>query len=137
MKVPGLRNGIEQVGGMVYFPRMLDKIRLHAQGKLPEDYNRGSGFDTRCVKMLHVEYRDLERRTLEGGTDEEILAWAFATGRRPAPEEIEMWNAWIGKRGWRDEKTEALKKMKADRGWQHRDDIQTYFDYHRADESAE
>jgi hypothetical protein len=25
--------------GMVYFPRMLDKIRLHASGELHEDYH--------------------------------------------------------------------------------------------------
>lgn len=137
MRVPGLRNGIERVSGMVYFARMLDKIRLHAAGKLPADYNRGNGFDDRCVKLLKVDYAALERRTLEGGTDEVVLEWAMTTGRRPTPEEMEMWNAWIGKRGWRDEKTEALAKMKADRGWANRDDIVTYFDFHRADEASD
>lgn len=134
MRVPGLRNGIEQVGGMVYVPRMLDKIRLHAAGNLPADYNRGSGFDTRCVKVLGVEYAALEKRTLEGGTDEQVLEWAFTTGHRPSKEELEMWNAWISKRGWRDERTESIAKMKAERGWQNRDEIVTYFDFHRADE---
>jgi hypothetical protein len=28
----------EMVGGMMYFPRMLDKIRLHAEGELGTDY---------------------------------------------------------------------------------------------------
>lgn len=137
MRVPGLRNGIEKAGGVVYVPRMLDKIRLHAAGKLPADYNRGSGFDTRCVKFLGVDYAALERRTLEGGTDEEVLAWAMDAGRRPSPEEIEMWNAWVSKRGWRDEKSKDIAEMKAARGWQGRDDIQTYFDYHRADEESD
>lgn len=137
MRVPGLRNGIEAVGGIVYVPRMLDKIRLHAQGRLPADYNRGNGFDDRCVKFLNIVYAALEKRTLAGGTDEEILEWAMATGRRPSKEEIEMWNAWISKRGWRDEKSESLAKQKADRGWAHRDDIQTMFDFHRADEESD
>jgi hypothetical protein len=41
MKVPGLRSSYEKVGGIVYFGRMLDKIRLHASGRLPEGYNLG------------------------------------------------------------------------------------------------
>ena len=28
----------EMIGGMMYFPRMLDKIRLHAREELGEDY---------------------------------------------------------------------------------------------------
>jgi hypothetical protein len=39
MKVPGLRSSFEKVGGIVYFGRMLDKIRLHAAGRLPDGYN--------------------------------------------------------------------------------------------------
>jgi gluconokinase len=134
--VPGLRNGAEVVDGMAYFGRMLDKIRLHAAGKLPADYNRGTGFDTRCVKFLGVEYAALEQRTIQGGSDGEILAWAKAAGRSPTPEDVELWNAWITKRGWRDDRSESLAKMKADRGWANRDEIQTYLDFHRADESA-
>ena len=48
MHVPGLRSPYLKVGRLVYFGRMLDKIRLHAAGKLPEaDYgaNLGKGFD--------------------------------------------------------------------------------------------
>lgn len=135
MRVRGLRNGIEQVGGMMYFGRMIDKIRLHAAGTLPADYNRGTGFDARCVKFLGIDYAALDARIRQGGTDAEVLAWALSAGRGPSPEEIEMWNAWIGKRGWRDDRSEALAKMKADRGWANRDDIQTYCDFHRADES--
>lgn len=35
MRVPDLRSFIEKVGGIVFFERMLDKIRLHAVGWLP------------------------------------------------------------------------------------------------------
>ena len=34
--IPGLRSPSAQVKGLVYFGRMLDKIRLNAAGKLPE-----------------------------------------------------------------------------------------------------
>jgi len=33
----------EMTGGMMYFPRMLDKIRLHASGELSEDYHANLG----------------------------------------------------------------------------------------------
>ena len=49
MKVPGLRHSAEQVGGLVFFGRMLDKIRLHAQGKLPPDYKHGTGTARGCA----------------------------------------------------------------------------------------
>jgi hypothetical protein len=34
--IPGLRSPSDQVNGLVYFRRMLDKIRLAEAGKLPE-----------------------------------------------------------------------------------------------------
>jgi Domain of unknown function (DUF5069) len=137
MKVPGLRTSYEKVGSIVFFGRMLDKIRLHAQGKLPADYNRGFGFDGRCVRFLHVDYDALVKRTLQGGTDDEILEWCFGNGRRPNEEEILIWNAFLAKRGWRDEVSEDLKSMKEKRGFAHRDDIQTFFDFHKADEGED
>jgi len=39
MKVPGLRSSHGKVGGIVFFGRMLDQIRLHAAGRLPVGYN--------------------------------------------------------------------------------------------------
>jgi len=35
--VSGLRSCYAKVGRFVYFGRMLDKIRLHAAGRLPAD----------------------------------------------------------------------------------------------------
>ncbi len=45
MKIEGLRSGHDQVGGIAFFGRTLDKIRLHSQGVLPDDYNLGHGLD--------------------------------------------------------------------------------------------
>ncbi|HTV42530.1 MAG TPA: DUF5069 domain-containing protein [Candidatus Sulfotelmatobacter sp.] len=137
MKVPGLRSSYEKVGGIVFFGRMLDKIRLHAQGKLPSDYNRGMGFDGRCIRFLHVDYDTLVKRTLLGGTDEEILEWCFQNGRRPGEEDILVWNAFMTKRGWRDDVSEWLTQEKEKRGFGRRDDIQTAFDFHKADEAED
>lgn len=137
MKIPGLRHSAEQVGGIVFFGRMLDKIRLHARGKLPPDYKHGTGTDTRVCGFLQVGYKDVVDQTLGGGTDEEVLEWCFGHGRRPDEEDILMFNAFLTKRGWRDSFTEALEQMKRDRGFENRTDIQTFFDFHKVDEAED
>ena len=140
MKVPGLRSSYEKVGGIVYFGRMLDKIRLHAAGRLPQGYNLGTKvwtwFDARCTRFLAVNYEALVERVLRGGTDEEILAWCFERGR-PTEEDIEIWNEFMTKRGWRDNSSAALAEAKRLRGFADRDDIQTAFEFHIADESSD
>jgi hypothetical protein len=137
MKIPGLRPSAAQLGGLVFFGRMLDKIRLHAQGRLPADYNRGTGFDGRVCRFLHVEYPSLVERVLAGGSDEEILAWCFTHGRRPNDEEIFIFNAFLTKRGWHDDASAELETMKRNRGFADRADIQTFFDFHKADEEVD
>src|SRR3954465_8058235 len=69
----------EMTRGMIYFPRMLDKIRLHLRGELHEDYQENFGAlkaaDGTCCNFLRVHHRDLIERVKQGGTDEEILEW--------------------------------------------------------------
>lgn len=137
MNVSGLRHSAEQVGGIVFFGRMLDKIRVHAQGKLPSDYKRGTGTDGRVCRFLHVEYSAVVERVLTGVSDEEVLDWCFSQGRRPNEEEIFTFNGFLSKRGWRDNQTEELEQMKRDRGFAGRADIKTFFDFHKADESED
>jgi hypothetical protein len=124
--------------GLIYFARMLDKIRLNAQGRLAPGYFLGvddpTFFDARCTRFLGVDYQELAVRTLQGGSDEEILEWCFERGRRPSEEEILIWNAFISKRGWRDEASAELQAAKERLGWEGRDDIQTWVDLHEAEE---
>ncbi len=132
------RSPREEAGGMVWFPRMLDKIRLHDSGNLPGAYVpfRGKGFDGRCLRYLRVEYDALVRRTLSGGSDEEILAWCFENGRALSEEDIEVWNGFLSKRGWRDGDAvlRNLEGSKKADGLGDRADILTYFDYDDVDE---
>ena len=134
--IPGLRSPGAKIDELVYFGRMLDKIRLHQAGKLPEDYihNLGSGFDERCVHFLRISYRDLMDRVAEGRTDEELLSWAYREGHHPDEEEIEVWSEFMRKRGWNDAGSPTLAKRKADGGFADRDDIQTFFQFIDADE---
>jgi len=137
MKIPNLRSPRAQVGGLVYFGRMLDKIRLHAEGKLPADYvpNLGVGFDERCVRFLHIDYADLVARVKAGGSDEDLLAWCHEQGRKPTDEEVMVWNAFMSKRGWNDEGSARLKeRIPQHEGLAGRTDIATFFDLIDADE---
>jgi Domain of unknown function (DUF5069) len=125
-----------KVGGIVYFARMLEKIRAHARGTLPSDYqpNLGKGFDGSCVKFLQVNYSELAERAKQGGRDEDLLEWCFAVGHRPSDEEIFVWNEFMRKRGWHDDVTEMLVRRKREANMNERDEIQTMFDFIDADE---
>lgn len=135
--IPGLRSPAEQVKGIVYFGRMLDKIRL--KGQLPEAWeeNRGTkaknSFDWRCCNFLKIDYAALEAETLKGRSDEELLEWVFAHGRKPSDEEIEIWNAFMMKRGWRDEGTKRLNERLAEIGLPP-GTVQTMFEFIDLDE---
>jgi Domain of unknown function (DUF5069) len=125
--------------GLIYFARMLDKIRLKAGGELPPDYFTGvdedpTMFDARCTRFLGVNYDELVERTLKGGSDEEILEWCFQRGRQPNEEEIAIWNAFLSKRGWRDDASSDLRAAKERSNLGDRDDIQSWVDLHDAEE---
>jgi hypothetical protein len=111
---------------------------LHGENRLDEGYFVGTEdptfFDARCSRFLGVNYDELVERTLQGGSDEEILEWCFARGNKPSEEQIEVWNAFIAKRGWRDAGSADLQAAKERLGWAGRDDIQTWVDLHDAEE---
>ena len=140
MHVPGLRSPYARVGRLVYFGRMLDKIRLHAVGKLPvADYasNLGKGFDARCCSFLRVNYDDLKTRTLAGDmNDAQLLKWAEDRGGGRTDEECEIWNGFLMKRGWRDPAAEILARRIAESRLEDRP-IMTMFDYIDFDEGRD
>ena len=126
----------DQAGGMAYFPRMVSKIRLHASETLSPDYhaNLGRGADAFCLGFLRVDYDALRQRVLQGGTDEEILEWCFAIGRRLSKDDLLVWNGFILKLGWNDLASGRLRENKAKSNLAHRDDIQTMPDFFDVDE---
>ncbi len=132
------RSAYDQTGGLVYFPRMCDKIRLQAAGELAEDYfgYLGKGFDGRICAFLRVSYEDLKARVLAGDTDEQALAWCLEKGRGLEEIDYLVWNGFARKRGWRDEDggSEFLAKAKADAGFADRGELLTMFDFYEHDE---
>ena len=140
-EVKGLRSGYVKVGELVYFGRMLDKIRLSDQGQLPPGYNLGDQnpifFDGVCCRFLGVEYQQIVNQTRAGRSDEEILEWANEAGKHPTADEVSHWNSFMTKCGWRDRSTASLNRWKKQLGLENRTDVQTFFDLYDADEGRE
>ena len=91
MKIEGIKGCYEKTGGLFYFARMCSKIRLHAEGSLPEDYYEmlGQGFDG---------------RTGASGPPQQ----GVAQGRRLTEEQVLIYNSFMSKRGWRDDETDEF-----------------------------
>jgi hypothetical protein len=136
MKEFPVRSPAAKLGGLVYFGRMLDKIRVHERGELPEEYqpNLGKGFDAKCCAFLHLDYTEVAARVRQGASDDDMLEWALTAGRRPNETEIEMWNEFMRKFGWRDHATEILARRKREGGMEDRAEIETMFQFIDADE---
>ena len=66
--------------------------------------------------------------------DAAVLEWCYANGRRPSEEEVCIFSAFLSKRGWNDEVSAELQEAKKKLGFADRDDLQTFFDLHDADE---
>ena len=137
--VSGLLSPYDQTGGMVYFARMLSKIRLHAKGELPQEYVDFLGpcensFDWRCSLFLGVDYDSIVERTLQGGSDEEVLEWAFQHGRGPTVQDIQLWNGFMTKRGWKDEASDRLRFRCEEAGFGPELGIETMFQFLDIDE---
>ena len=144
MNVPGLRSPYAKVGRLVYFGRMLDKIRLHAAGRLPADYVANLGdskpgvFDTRCCELLRVRFAEIDQRARQGGTDEEILAWAEARGGPRTDAECAIWNGFMIKAGWRSGSAaaERLRQRIEESGLAGKT-VETFFDFIDFDEGRD
>lgn len=131
-----------KVGRLVFFGRMLDKIRLHAAGKLPPEYVTNLGDrhplfgDGRCCRFLRVAYPEIRQQALEATVDTDVLAWAEAAGGRRTDEECEIWNGYMMKLGWRDSATARLQQRQKQAGLEMKP-IATMFDLMDFDEGRD
>jgi hypothetical protein len=142
--IPGLRSPYDKVGRIVYFGRMLDKIRLHAEGKLPPEYVENMGdtlpgvFDTRCCRFLGVPYEEIKAKVLAGAGDEEVLAWIESRPGSRSGDDCYVWNCFMMKRGWHDPAANVSRLAQriresnlGDKG------VETFFDYLDIDEGRD
>lgn len=140
-QVEGLRSPYDRkAGGVHHLGRMIDKIRLKAAGRLPEDYHANYGLpvgmDGHLCGFLNVEFNDIEARVLEGGTDDEIVDWIFSRGLRPTKMQIRIWNECSRKFGWNDALSKYIQTWKTESGLGDRA-IFTSFDLIEAQEGRE
>jgi uncharacterized protein DUF5069 len=131
----GLRSPYDKICGLVYFARMLDRIRRLASGELPADYveNFDTDFDQKCATFLGVHYGLVVDYVNNGLSDDAILQSCFGMGHRPSEGEIYMWNEFMRKRGWNDELSRRLETEKKKHAMLSRSEIQTVFQFIDAD----
>lgn len=91
------------LGGMAHLARFIDKIRMRHAGLIP-DYNYiTTGFDKYLLDFLLIKGEDFEKRVLQGGTDEEILAWVKAQTRPLSDQDLREWSEGIIHGGPKDD----------------------------------
>lgn len=80
------------VGGIAHLGRLIDKVRLRHAGHI-QGYNYlAVGFDKHLLELLQTAPQAFEQRVLQGGTDDEILAWVKTQARPLSDDEIRQWN---------------------------------------------
>lgn len=93
------------LSGIAHLGRFIDKIRLRHAGQI-QDYNYITvGFDKYLADFLGIDAKAFEQRVLDGGTDEEFLAWVRAHGKPYSSEEIAQWSQGLLSSGPKDDAT--------------------------------
>src|SRR5215217_6638179 len=91
------------LGGIAHLGRFIDKIRLRNAAKI-QDYNYLTiGFEKQLIDFLQIEPLAFEQRVLNGGTDEELLAWVRQHGRNPNDQELAQWSETLLASGPKDD----------------------------------
>jgi Domain of unknown function (DUF5069) len=130
------RSPREAMGGWVYLPRFVDKIRLHLAGKLHPDYqeNFTKGFDGAWLKAAGVTAEQMIEVVKNSVTDGQVTDWVTKNVKKSEAEKA-AFRDFILKRGTEGgEIGERLKFRKKEAGLEHRDDIQCFVDYIDVDE---
>ena len=91
-----LRSPRETFGGYVFLPRLIDKVRLHAQGKLPPEYignllKPGLTLDGRFLTFTGLDVEELRRAILAAKTDEDVLVWVERHAKPHTEAEKQRW----------------------------------------------
>ena len=118
----------------VHLPRFVDKIRLHAAGKLPPDYQENfcKGFDGYWLEAGGVNKDEFLELVRKSKNDTEVVQWVNAYVQK-SPQEIEAFNQRVLNRGRNDDATPRLVQRKKELGLD-RPEIQTFVDLIDADE---
>jgi hypothetical protein len=93
-----LRSPREKLGGYLLLPRLIDKVRLSAEGTLPQEYRENvlkPGFalslDARLLTFTGLEAEALRQAILSSDSDEAVLAWVEQHAKPHSEEEKQAW----------------------------------------------
>ncbi len=91
-----LRSPRETLGGYVFLPRLIDKVRLHAKKQLPEAYcgnllKPPPAIDGRFLEFKKIDPEEMRRAILESPDDRAILLWVEQNGVPRSETEKKDW----------------------------------------------
>jgi len=89
-----------RLGGYVFLPRILDKSRASATGKLGEYRYGAESMDRHFFNFVGVDPEALVKEVAKGGGDLELLTWIQANAKNQRqPWEIVAWSDYHSRRG--------------------------------------
>jgi hypothetical protein len=94
-----LRSPREKLGGYVLLPRLIDKVRLYAQGILPEEYHQNllslnkKPFDGRFLFFTGIDRDPFRQVILSSLDDHSVLQWVEQHAIKHTLQEKEQWAA--------------------------------------------
>ena len=133
------RSPRETMGGWIYLPRLIDKIRLNLAGKLHEDYLPNflhRGFDFKWFEAAGVDPDEFTSLVAASETDGQVVDWV-SRNVLANDETRTAFNAGVASYGSDQsdaELRERLDQRKEDAGMGERNDIQCFVDFIDADE---
>jgi hypothetical protein len=129
------RSPYERLLGYVHLPRLIDKARLHREGRLVGYNYKTSGFDKELLAFLQLDADTFEDMANRHTTDEAIADWVQRQGLAHSPEQIEAWNSeMIARQPTSAEQMARFKFTLKELGSENRADVKTYFDLIELDE---
>ncbi|MDQ3701694.1 MAG: DUF5069 domain-containing protein [Chloroflexota bacterium] len=121
------RSPYDEVGGITFLPRTIDKMRAHITGSAGA-YNAKTGYSTSLFDLFGVSADEFEQIVRDNPTDEGVLQ-ALMARKSISQEEIEAWNQRSINRTPTDEAGWARHwKMLEDAGFGDRKDARTMYD---------
>lgn len=123
------RSGREQLGGVAFLPRTLDKLRAHNNGTAGE-YAAMRGLSTRVFDLFGVTAEQCLEAVKQNPTDEGVLRWLQEHGtKHPTAAEIEQYNSGVMSAGPQDDAGRTRFRANLEKlGFGDRTDVQTHID---------
>lgn len=90
------RSPRETLGGYVFLPRLIDKVRLHAKDLLSSEYTGnllrpGLTTDGRFLSFTGLDGEELRKIILSSDSDTDVLAWVRQHALPKSDQEIQQW----------------------------------------------